>query len=336
MNELAKQPWVGSVELKVEQPLTQQFQKDGWRVPEHKAVSCQKIYQGEKPVDLEDYVHIFTGFRTHPIIWKSFARLPKLRKCRAFAFAEAPPEYGFAGFLRRLKYEWNAIKLHGKLDGVLALGERGVAYYKRILSDAERVHHFAYYDQPLSQFPKIEMKETQERIEFLYVGRFISLKGLDRMLKALSEMNSPQADWHLTLLGEGPCRGPLERLAKRLGLEKRLSWHAPVPALEVGAFYEYSDYLLQPSRADGWGMTIIEALRFGCEPIASTACGAVDAVKPCFMLPTNQVKQWPAVFRHALERGALSLAQREANAKRAETFSAEAGVQKLHDILFSG
>ena len=335
LNELAKQPWVDSVQLKVEQPLTQEFQKDGWRMPEHKAVSIRKIDEGEAPADLEDYVHIFTGFRTHSIIWQSFARLPKLRKCRVFAFTEAPPEYGFAGLLRRLKYEWNAIKLHGKLDGVLALGQRGFSYYSRLLRSPRQVHLFAYYDQPLSHFPVFKKREHKKRVELLYVGRFIPLKGLDRMLKALSRTKPCQVDWHLTLLGEGPCKAKLESLAKRLSLTKCISWCAPVSASKVEAFYGRSDYLLQPSRADGWGMTIIEALRFGCEPIASTACGAVDVVEPCFRLSTNQENKWPLVFRRALERGPLSFAKCEANAKRAGAYSAEAGSQKLHDILFS-
>ena len=336
LNELAKQSWVDSVELKVEKPLNQEFQMNGWRMPEQKAVSIRKIYEGEVPVDLEDYVHIFTGFRTHPIIWQSFARMPNLRKCRVFAFSEAPQEYGFAGLLRRLKYEWNAIKLYGKLDGMLALGQRGLSYYSRLLRPPKQVHLFAYYDQPLSHFPLIKRREHKNRVELLYVGRFTTLKGLDRMLKALSNTKPCRVDWHLTLLGEGPCKAKLESLAKKLSLTKRISWYAPVPASKVEVFYSRSDYLLQPSRADGWGMTIIEALRFGCEPIASTACGAVDVVEPCFRLPTNQEDQWPLIFRRALERGPLSFAQCVANPKRAEAYSAEAGSQKLHDILFSG
>ena len=335
LNELAKQTWVDSVELKVEQTLTDEFSNAGWRIPELDGVECMQIRAKESPIDSVNHIHIFTGFQTHPLIWQSFDRLPKESKCRVFAYAEAPPEYGLAGLLRYLKYHWKARRLVVALDGILAVGQRGVDFYRRVSCSVDQVHRFAYYDKPLRNFPKLIEKAQNDRVEFLYVGRLIRLKGLGRLFRALSKLNRPRTNWRLTVLGDGPCLVELQSLAEQLGLRQNIQWQPSVPAEQVGAYYSNSDYLLQPSRADGWGMTIVEALRYGCEPIASTACGAVDAVRHECRLPTDRVKQWPEVLLRALESGALSCVQRKTNTRRAEAYSAEAGVKQLKSILFS-
>ncbi len=333
LNLLARADWVQSVTLKVEQDLLADFQKSGWPAPRFEGVCCERIKPNEQPQDSAQHLHIFTGFKTHGTLWEVFGRFSRQRKSRVFAYAEAPSQYGYAGYLRWLKYRWNGYSLSAQLDGVLALGQRGVDFYSSILRRRVPVYRFAYYDQPLSEFPELMHLEQNSKVQFLYVGRLISLKGLDRMLRAFAALRDQEYDWHLTLLGEGPVRRKLQLLAERLGIAAKVEWHATVPAGEVGAYYAVADYLIQPSRADGWGMTIPESLRHGCQPIASTACGAADLALDSFKLPTEAERMWPTILSDALRLGPLTDLQRCENRKRAEAYTAEAGVERLKSIL---
>src|SRR5256885_16873798 len=54
------------------------------------------------------------------------------------------------------------------------------------------------------------------------VGRLVPEKGIDTLLQALAENRAHR--WHLTVVGDGPDRERLERLASDLRLAARVRW----------------------------------------------------------------------------------------------------------------
>lgn len=102
---------------------------------------------------------------------------------------------------------------------------------------------------------------------YLAIGRLAPQKNLPLLLRAFARLDDPHA--RLTLVGEGPERGKLERLAAQLGVAGRLDMPGhcgdPLPYLAAASAYVMSsDY-------EGVPAVIVEALAAGL-PIVATRC----------------------------------------------------------------
>jgi len=75
-----------------------------------------------------------------------------------------------------------------------------------------------------------------------------------------------------TIVGEGPAREGLERLAAELGVEQDVRSVAWLPHERLHAHYYQHDVLLFPSLRDSGGMVVLEALAHGL-PVVCTDCG---------------------------------------------------------------
>jgi len=80
-----------------------------------------------------------------------------------------------------------------------------------------------------------------------FVGRLVPEKGLDTLLQALGEIRALR--WRLIVVGDGPDRERLERLATELRLAARVRWLGGLPADEVPKVWPELDVLVLPSRA---------------------------------------------------------------------------------------
>ncbi|MGR7024928.1 glycosyltransferase [Geodermatophilus sp. URMC 62] len=105
------------------------------------------------------------------------------------------------------------------------------------------------------------------------VGRLDRQKGFDVLLRAVADLPAV----HVVLVGDGPEREALEKLAADLGLEERVTmvgWSGDAPGL-MRSF----DVLAVPSRWEGLPLVVLEAM-FGGVPVVATPVGGVsDAVR---------------------------------------------------------
>jgi glycosyltransferase involved in cell wall biosynthesis len=104
------------------------------------------------------------------------------------------------------------------------------------------------------------------------VGRIAEQKGYDLLVRALPAL--PGAT--LVLVGEGPARGDLERLAAELGVRERLhitGW-TPNPRSHLATF----DVFALPSRWEGLPLGILEAMHAGLPVVACDVGSVAEAV----------------------------------------------------------
>ena len=78
------------------------------------------------------------------------------------------------------------------------------------------------------------------------VGRLVPEKGVDTLLQALAE--NREGRWHLWVVGDGPDRERLERMASELRLAARIRWTGGLPPEEMARLWAELDVLVQPSR----------------------------------------------------------------------------------------
>jgi glycosyltransferase involved in cell wall biosynthesis len=159
------------------------------------------------------------------------------------------------------------------------------------------------------------------------VGRLSRQKGFDLLLRALASLPGVS----LVLIGDGPRRGELERLAGELGLSERLlmtGW-----ADDVRPYLRAAEVLALPSRWESFPLVVLEAMFAGLPVVAADVGSVKEAVlegETGLVVPTENVEALAEALarllddpglRAAMGRRAAEVAHERFNAGRmAEAF----------------
>lgn len=120
---------------------------------------------------------------------------------------------------------------------------------------------------------------SEERI-VLFVGRFDSVKGLDRLLVAISRLPSHDRLRLLLIGGSGektPEQTELQRLSKTLSIAHLVSFAGRIPQEQLPPYYSAADLLVLPSCYESFGLVALEALACGT-PVVATQVGAMPRI----------------------------------------------------------
>jgi glycosyltransferase involved in cell wall biosynthesis len=101
--------------------------------------------------------------------------------------------------------------------------------------------------------------QPDEPPHVLYVGRLSAEKGVLELVEAAQGLP-------LRVVGDGPLRG---RVVDAVGF---------VPPSELGQWYERAAVVVAPSRREGYGVVVREAMAWGRPVVASAVGGLLDAI----------------------------------------------------------
>ena len=108
----------------------------------------------------------------------------------------------------------------------------------------------------------------------LSVGNLVELKGHDLVIGALTTL--PQ--YSLLLVGDGPERRRLERLAVTLKVADRVRFLGRIAHEQLAEVYSAADVLVLASSREGWPNVLLEAMACGTPVIASNVGGNPEVV----------------------------------------------------------
>lgn len=94
-------------------------------------------------------------------------------------------------------------------------------------------------------------------------------KGHRELIEAWPEVRKRVPDAQLLIAGDGGGRSALERLARRHAPDAGIVFLGFVPDNDIPRLFGRTTVLAMPSRGEGFGLTYIEAMRFGIPVIAS-------------------------------------------------------------------
>ena len=118
--------------------------------------------------------------------------------------------------------------------------------------------------------------------ELLFVGRLVSDKGTDVLLRALARLAAEGDRPGLTIAGEGPERRGLEALARELGVGAQVRFDGALRDDELVRAYRTHLVLVVPSRyAEPFGIVALEGIACGCAVVGSERGGLAEAIGPC-------------------------------------------------------
>jgi glycosyltransferase involved in cell wall biosynthesis len=270
---------VDRVTLVAQQNLRADRSAQGWVVPEFPGVRVVVAPDASTITTLlsedpgEAY-HVFSGVHAYPMVEKAFYAC--LRTGAPMGLLVEPVDgSGWKGSARWLRGRWDSRRFGRRVSFILATGRMGVDWYRGCGYPLSVIYPYGYFVEP----PPLESGVARDvgeagPVQLLYLGQSIRRKGGDLLLRALQAL--PDLDWQLTLMGDGPMNQEWRKLSRRLGLEERVDFLPPAPNGQAMERLSASDLLVLPSRFDGWGAVVNEALMRGVPVVASDRCGAAD------------------------------------------------------------
>ena len=216
-------------------------------------------------------IHIVGGMRS--AISSRIALLQAAKENRRLGLYTEPGNHnGIKGGLRSLLYKYEYKKWGYKLDFVLATGQLGVDWFARAGYPNKLLFPFCYITQSqLKLLPNDISNQYQISYKIIFCGQLIKRKNIDILLKALKK--AKEYNWECSIAGDGELLEKLRNLSNTLGIANRIKWLGVIPNQQLIQLISDSDLLVLPSRFDGWGAVINEALSVGTPVICSDNCG---------------------------------------------------------------
>jgi len=121
------------------------------------------------------------------------------------------------------------------------------------------------------------VKGQDERLNILYVGYLIKLKGVQYALRAMRELTyAMKRNAVLRIAGSGDYEPRLRLLARRIGVEPHVEWLGIMRGDDLRRLYEEADFLLLLSKTENYGTVVAESLALGTPAIVTTNSALIE------------------------------------------------------------
>ncbi|NES12337.1 MULTISPECIES: glycosyltransferase family 4 protein [Micromonospora] len=263
-----------------------------------------------------------------PLVARRAAKLARAYDCDTVWFGAAAPLGLLAAGLRRRAGIRRAVALtHGHEAGWAALpgarsalrrigrgvdvttylGEYTRVRLARVLDGLTELRRLAPGVDVDTYHPAVDGERVRLRLGLadrpvvVCVSRLVPRKGQDMLIRALPAIRRRVPDAALLIVGGGPYRGTLEKLARQAGVERDVVFTGSVPSAELPAHYAAGDVYAMPCRTrnrgldvEGLGIVYLEASATGLPVVAGDSGGAPDAVREGetgYVVPGRDVAQ---------------------------------------------
>jgi len=171
---------------------------------------------------------------------------------------------------------------------------------------------------------------AQRNKDLVFMGRLVSDKGCDLIIRALAQLKREGHFVGLTVVGDGSERYALEHLVQSLGIESQVTFRGMVREGR-GEILRQHKLLLIPSRwQEPFGLVALEGIAAGCVPIATDGGGLSEAVGPCgICVPRNDV----GALAEAIRILNLDEALRAAYLQNSEKHIAQYAVEQVVELF---
>ena len=114
----------------------------------------------------------------------------------------------------------------------------------------------------------------KDNFNFIFIGRLVSAKAVDVLIKAFSNL---KGDNNLIIVGDGLERGSLESLSKKEGLSGSVKFLGS--RQDISKLLKISDCMVLPSRREGFGLVLLEAMASSIPIVASNLDSIKEIIK---------------------------------------------------------
>ena len=167
--------------------------------------------------------------------------------------------------------------LHQSSVPIWGVGQFGIEGYRSEFGKEHPYSNMPYFSD-LGRFFEIKPTETLSRPRtLLYSGALSKRKGSDLLAKAFAKIAEEDSTVRLCIVGDGPEKVAMETILGSCA--DRVEWAGFQDWQDLPRFYSKGDIFCFPSRYDGWGLALVEALASGLPAIATDQTGsAIDLI----------------------------------------------------------
>ena len=125
--------------------------------------------------------------------------------------------------------------------------------------------------------------------DLAFVGRLVSDKGADLLLRAMKLLQDDNLLPDLTIVGSGPEESNLRRLSVELALDRQVTFVGQRTGPALAEFLNRRRILVVPSRwSEPFGIVALEGIASGCVVVGSAKGGLKEAIGPCGVTFENE------------------------------------------------
>jgi glycosyltransferase involved in cell wall biosynthesis len=166
----------------------------------------------------------------------------------------------------------------------------------------------------LQQFRPREGPAPERGLTLGIVKSLAPTYGVDLLLRAFAGLcadapvQAAQPGLRLLIVGDGPQRAELQALAASLGIDGRVSFAGATAHVQVPQCLQRMDVFVAPSRAESFGVAVVEAGACGLPAVVSAAGGLPEVVidgQTGLVVPVDDVAALQAALRRLVLEDAL-------------------------------
>jgi glycosyltransferase involved in cell wall biosynthesis len=192
----------------------------------------------------------------------------------------------------------------------------------------------------LDRLPALKaLRAARAPLHLVCVARLVEKKGLDRQLRIYAALRAAGVPFAARIVGDGPLRAELERLAGQLGVAGQVTFTGHLPQHEVWTQLAWADVLLHtgviaPSGdRDGLPNVIPEAMAAGVLVVTSPAAATTEAIAQGitgYVIPVTEPGDWVSALRRLSHDDAFAEKLRAAARRWVESnFDAHQNARRL-------
>lgn len=175
-----------------------------------------------------------------------------------------------------------------------------------LVPNAVNTDHFSQrYPEAVINEIKDALGKKMGDVFLITTSRLVHKNAVDDVIAALPLC---PANVHFVILGIGPDEASLRALAKKSGVDQRVHFLGQVSHADMPKYLKASDIFIRPSRSEGMGNSLVEAMAAGLPVIATQEGGIADFLFDERRNPDVPVTGWavdkdsPAQIAEAVKR----------------------------------
>jgi glycogen(starch) synthase len=167
--------------------------------------------------------------------------------------------------------------------------------------------------------------------EIIFVGRLVSDKGADLLLRALALLKNSKSN--LTIVGQGPEENFVRALADELNLD--VTFTGAISGTNLAELLNRHQIIAIPSRwPEPFGVVALEGIACGCVPVGSEQGGLREAIGSCGLtFPNGDIQELANRLHELLTDSSLREKFRAAARAHVDQFRAVVAAQRYLKIL---
>lgn len=257
------------------------------RVPSYSLLSgtynLPKYFQWRKiskKLQKEDFdiVNTHTRFFLSSLLGHFFAKKNNIKHIHTEHGAMFVPHPNFmVRIISRIYDETLGRLVISKASIVCPISKKGENFCKRLgAKKTEIIYNGISKDFNKISTPELNKVNLKDKLNIVFVGRIVEAKGLNELLLSCSKL---QFDYNLFIIGDGNYLKDTKSLSKKLNILNQIHFLGFKDRDYIMSFLPKMDVFVNPSYAEGFPTSVLEAGISGINVIATDVGGTKEILK---------------------------------------------------------